>query len=236
MSKASTWLWGLVLVIIGVIWGINAAGFAEINIFFPGWWTLFIIIPCFIGLFNKNENKTADMIGLGVGVCLLLGCLGLLRLDIVWALIVPLILVVVGLSMMFQGMIKAKVAREVRKKSNGNDDGLKEHWATFSSLKLDFKGEEFYGAKLEAVFGHIKCNLAGAKISEDVIVSVGSVFGGVTLVVPEDVNVEVVSTNLFGGVQDKRKEIANSKLSKESEKRKTIYVEATCLFGGLEIR
>ena len=48
-------LWGICFIIIGIIIGTNSFGLTNINIFFDGWWTLFIIVPCFIGLFNKKE-------------------------------------------------------------------------------------------------------------------------------------------------------------------------------------
>ena len=56
MKKFGNVLWGVVLIVIGLIIGGNALGIININIFFDGWWTLFIIIPCFIGLFKDNEN------------------------------------------------------------------------------------------------------------------------------------------------------------------------------------
>ena len=48
MNKISSLLWGLVFIIVGVIFGLNALDITNINVFFDGWWTLFIIIPCFI--------------------------------------------------------------------------------------------------------------------------------------------------------------------------------------------
>lgn len=75
MKKASGWLWGGVLVILGVILGINALGIAKIDIFFPGWWTLFIIVPCLISLFT-SEHKGGALFGLLLGVALLLGSWG----------------------------------------------------------------------------------------------------------------------------------------------------------------
>ena len=54
MKKVGNILWGIVLIIIGLIIGGNALGIVNINIFFDGWWTLFIIIPCFIGLFKDD--------------------------------------------------------------------------------------------------------------------------------------------------------------------------------------
>ena len=74
MKKTANWLWGFVLIALGVILGINALGIAHINIFFPGWWTLFIIVPCAIGLFT-DEHKGGATFGLVLGICLLLSCL-----------------------------------------------------------------------------------------------------------------------------------------------------------------
>ncbi len=39
---------GLILIAIGVIIGLNTLNITDINIFFDGWWTLFIIIPSII--------------------------------------------------------------------------------------------------------------------------------------------------------------------------------------------
>ena len=61
MNNYSNVLWGFVLIIIGIVFGLNALDITDINIFFDGWWTLFIIIPCFIGLF-KNEDKSSNII------------------------------------------------------------------------------------------------------------------------------------------------------------------------------
>ena len=48
MRKIESILWGLVLIVVGVIIGLNTMGITNINIFFDGWWTLFIIVPSFI--------------------------------------------------------------------------------------------------------------------------------------------------------------------------------------------
>ena len=66
MNNMKSILWGVVLVLLGVLVGTNSLGITNIDIFFDGWWSLFIIIPCFIGLFS-NEDKTGNIIGLLVG-------------------------------------------------------------------------------------------------------------------------------------------------------------------------
>ena len=55
MRNIKNILWGIILIIIGTIIGTNALGITNINIFFKGWWTLIIIIPCFIDLFNLSN-------------------------------------------------------------------------------------------------------------------------------------------------------------------------------------
>ena len=102
--KISNLLWGIFFISIGIILGLNALEITNINIFFNGWWTLFIIIPCFIDLF-KDEDITGDIIGLVIGISLLLGCNDLINFELIWKLLVPTILVVTGLSFIFKDNI-----------------------------------------------------------------------------------------------------------------------------------
>ena len=71
MKKLSKILWGIALIVIGGIFALNAFGVTDIQLFFDGWWTLFIIVPCCIGIFSERE-KTGNIIGLLIGVFLLL--------------------------------------------------------------------------------------------------------------------------------------------------------------------
>ena len=38
MEKTKNILWGVILIIIGIVWGLNALEIASIDIFFEGWW------------------------------------------------------------------------------------------------------------------------------------------------------------------------------------------------------
>lgn len=230
MNKTSRWLWGIVLVALGVILGINALGFMQINIFFPGWWTLFIIVPCIISLFGNDSDKWADVVGIIVGVALLLGCQGLLSFKMIWSLIVPVILIVIGLSMLLKDVLKGKVTKEIKRLHKEGSGKGKEYWATFAGQNLNFANQVFEGCRLEAVFGGIKCDLREAEIKEDVLIRASAVFGGVTILVPKDVNVQVIASSMFGGTTNR---FAKKELD---EKKKTIFVESTALFGGVEIK
>ena len=110
MKKMSGILWGIAITAVGVILALNAIGLTDINIFFHGWWTLFIIVPSFIGLVT-DRNKTGSIIGLCIGVCLLLGCLGILSLSMVWKLLVPAVIVVIGVRLIIRAVMPDKGAR-----------------------------------------------------------------------------------------------------------------------------
>ena len=78
---------------------------ANINIFFNGFWTFFIIIPCIIDLFNKKRIKF-DIIGIIVGFFLLLICLNIINLSLIIKLLIPLTLILLGLFIIYREIIK----------------------------------------------------------------------------------------------------------------------------------
>jgi len=226
MNNFKNVLWGIVLVIVGVIIGTNSFGLTNINIFFDGWWTLFIIIPCFIGLFT-DKDKTGSIIGLLVGVILLLSFNGIIDFDTIWKLLLPCIIVIIGLSLIFKNVFNTKVNEEIRELNSSKKDS-KGYFAAFSGQNIDLSNEEFTGTDINAVFGGVKLDLRNAKIDKDALINASGIFGGVTILVPEDVNVKVKSTSLFGGV--------DNKIKNDNTNSKTIYINATCLFGGVDIK
>ncbi len=227
MKKFGNVLWGLVLIVVGGIFGLNALGITDINIFFDGWWTLFIIIPCFIGLITDNE-KTGSIIGLIIGIALLLACQDYINFELVWKLALPAILVIIGVSLIFKDTINSKVNSEI-KRINKESKDKGEYTATFSAQDVRFNNEEFSGAELTAVFGGVKCDLRGAIINKDVVINAEAVFGGVEIFVPNDVKIKVKSTPVFGGV-------SNKAIQSTNDDSKIIYVNATSVFGGVEIK
>ena len=182
MKKFGNILWGVVLIIVGLIFGGNALGITNINLFFDGWWTLFIIIPCFIGLFKENE-KTGNIIGLLIGIALLLACQDIIDFNLIGKLWFPAILVCIGVSIIFKDTIGGKVKEEI-KKLNENKTDVNEYCATFSGQDVKFDGEKFTGVDLTAVFGGIKCDLTNAIIESDTVINTSSIFGGIDIFVP----------------------------------------------------
>ena len=163
MKKFGNVLWGIVLIVIGLIIGGNALGITNINIFFDGWWTLFIIIPSFMGILSDHD-KTGGIIGLCIGVFLLLCCQDVLEFNMLWKLVFPAIIILIGVKMIFGGFFDRKSAEAMKKVQESNGQ-VRQGTAVFSGENLDFSGEEFHGAELNAVFGGVKCDLRNAVIN-----------------------------------------------------------------------
>lgn len=225
MKKASSVLWGIVLIAAGVVLALNVFNITDINMFFDGWWTLFIIVPCAIGLFTERE-KTGNIIGIVIGVLLLLCCQDVLSFSILWKLLVPVIIVIIGLKMVLTGLFGNK-ANEIMKKLRLEGKEPKVGCAVFSGCDMSCEGEVFEGAELTAVFGGVDCDLRNAIIEKDCAVQVSAIFGGIDIFVPDNINVKVSSNSIFGGVSNKTAVHQNAP---------TLYVRGTCMFGGVEIK
>lgn len=227
MKRISDIMWGLILIIIGVILGGNALDIFNINLFFDGWWTLFIIVPTFIGLVTERD-KTGNIIGLIIGLLLLLSCRGLFDFKLIWKLIFPLIFVIIGLSLIFKNNINKEVSEKI-KKLNENLSSNDGYTAIFSGQNLNFDGEEFKGSNLNAIFGGIKLDLRKAIINEDIVINASSIFGGIDIYIPDNCKVKIKSNSIFGGV-------SNNKKCNVDDNSYTIYINASCMFGGVEIK
>ena len=227
MKKVSKILWGVAFIIAGVIFALNAFGITDIEIFFDGWWTLFIIVPCLIGIFSEKD-KLGNIIGLAVGVFLLLCCQNVIDFDILWKLAVPAIIVVIGLKLIF-GAVFGDKATKILESSRQSGENIKTGCETFSGQNLNFDGERFSGAELTAVFGGVKCDLRNAIIERDCAINATSIFGGIDIFVPDYINVKVNSNSIFGGVSQKNRH-------PDIPGAVTVYVNATCMFGGVDIK
>ena len=225
MKKASNVLLGIVLIAAGVIWALNEFNIANINVFFDGWWTLFIIVPCGIGLFTERE-KLGNIIGIVIGVFLLLCCQDILSFSMLWKLLVPAVIVIVGLKMVLSGLFGNK-ANEIIKQLKQDGKQPQTGFAAFSGCDMNYDGQVFEGAELTAVFGGVKCDLRNAVIEKDCAIQVSAIFGGIDIFVPGNVNVKVSSNSIFGGVSNKTAVHQNAP---------TIYISGTCMFGGVDIK
>lgn len=216
MKQLNKILWGLVFVTVGVLLALNAFEIISFNLFFKGWWTLFMIVPGVIG-FVTEKQKRGWLFVLAVGVILLLCSREILQYSLLWKLVLPTFIVILGLEMLFGGL-RAKKER-----------GAATVTALFSGCDEKYNGQPFNGKTFNAIFGGAVCDLRGAIIGNDCTVFANALFGGISIVVPNGVRAVIQSTALFGGVEDKTKK-------DEITVGPTLYIKAKCLFGGVTVK
>ena len=101
MKKANGLVIGLLFIAVGFLYACSALGIFEFSVFFPGWWTLFIIVPCIFALTRKNEDKTGPVIGLIIGICFLINAQDFsFHIDF-WPMAVAVLCIVIGVKLLF---------------------------------------------------------------------------------------------------------------------------------------
>ncbi len=198
---------GSIIIALGIIIGGNYIGIWELNLFFDGWWSLFIIIPSIVGLCKKQW--ISGVFGLFVGFILLFSANGLLD----YALVAPLFLIVLGIVIILPKNHKSALG------SN------KEYNAMFSSNDGVYEGV-LENISTSAIFGGLNLNLKNATVKEDVVIECVCIFGGVEIIAPDNVYIEVKGYPIFGGIDNKT----------TSTRKTKIHLNCTCVFGGIDIK
>jgi len=222
-QKAKGILWGIAIIAVGILWGLNKSNIIDFTIFFPGWWTLFIIVPSAIGLF-KDRDKTASAIFLVIGIFLLINA----NVDLkpIKVLILPAIVVLIGIYIIVKNIKNNKEQPQFEQAIvNPN---YQEYSATFAEQKYVFD-QQFLGGKFSATFGSINIDLSRAYIQPGTLIDARANFGGVEITVPQNIRVVIKSHGFFGGTSDK----SNKNLPFDAP---TLYVDSSCLFGGVNIK
>lgn len=224
-SKLSNLLWGLFFVLIGIGFAGNALWGWGFTLFFDGWWTLFIIVPCTISLI-QNGFRAWPFGGLVIGIFLLLADRGIVDGDILAKLIVPFIFILIGLSIIFKNILLREYSHHKNVQYQG---GTSEYSAIFAGRRDRITGEKFMGTTINAIFGGIDLDLRNAIIDEDIIINASAIFGGINIFVPTNVKVKISNVPIFGGVDCKYNDSTDPNAP-------TILINSTCMFGGIDVK
>lgn len=220
-KRISNVLWGLIFIAAGVGIVGHMAGAWEINLLFAGWWTLFLIVPAVLSIV-EHGIRIGNSIGLVLGVALLACCQGWIPWEILSRMLVPTVMILIGGVMVFKNLFHLNLGRV----KVPNDQRMEE-LVVFSGKNLVIQ-DQFYGIDGEAVFGGLTIDLRGAKIDENISIDALAVFGGVDILLPANVSVKLSDLSLFGGCSNSRNYTPVSG--------PTVYVNATALFGGVEVK
>lgn len=214
MKKVSSYVWGLFIVVFGFLILFRALNIIDFNIFFKGWWTLFIIVPSIVDII-VNDHKITSFNFLLIGLLLLLDLNNIIENSIV--IFISIMIIELGLKIIF-----GKSSKDIIKQKNSDS-----YIGIFGESNSSNNSQDFQGCDVVAVFGTVRLDLSEIKLKNDVKIDAVNAFGIIYLTVPKNVDVKVSGASIFSAIYNK-KEKADSEYS--------IYIESIGVFGDIRIK
>jgi predicted membrane protein len=219
---------GVVLVLAGLFLVIRNTGF------FPDFidhvifsWPMLLVTIGFILTLGASE-KTAGIIVMAVGGFFMIPLLfreTFHMYNMFW----PSIFIIIGIIFI---VTKRKGWSSVTSKGMIGDNYI-DYVNVFSGGERQIVSESFRGGKVTAVFGGIELDLTKAKLSPGRNeLEIACVFGGATIIVPDNWFVTIEVTPVLGGFSDSRKLSPGRTIDPASQ----LVIKGAVVFGGGEVK
>ncbi|MGY6559458.1 MAG: LiaF transmembrane domain-containing protein [Nitritalea sp.] len=106
--------------------------------------------------------------------------------------------------------------------------------ALFTGIERRLPAGSFSGGKFSVYFAGVELDLTHAQLDREVSLHVDVAFGGIKLILPQDWQVDIISTHIFAGVEDKRMPRFPHQKARKSKGR--LLISGSVLFGGIELK
>jgi predicted membrane protein len=221
---------GVILVMVGLFLVLRNTGF------FPDFidhvifsWPMLLVAIGLVMTLGASE-KTSGVIVMAVGGFFLIPMIfreTFHAYNMFW----PSIFIIIGVIFIF-------TKRGSWNKANLNSKGIIgddfiDYVNVFSGGERQIVSENFRGGRISAVFGGMELDLTKAKLApgrNDL--EIACVFGGATLIVPDDWNISIEVTPVLGGFSDSRKLTPGRMV----DTTKQLVIKGAVVFGGGEIK
>ena len=204
---------GLSFIAVGILVFLKVTDVIKFNI----WDFVFPTILVIIGI-NALANSRKNVFGY---ILIVLGLVvfaqRIIGFEFDWIYIVPIILILVGVSFianMFIGDAGVRPSGNAFILFSGRED---------KSFEQDFKG-----SNITCLFGGYELDLREHEFNCDMSFNIITLFGGCDITLPQNVNVIVRPTAIFGGIDDATVNGSDNEF--------TIRINAVCAFGGIDIK
>jgi len=208
------WGIGLLLVTIGLLLLLSNQGVLVLGPFFSHWWPLVIIL---VGLWKLVVWGASS-----IGSVILLIVIGILCMLATWDVIEwsalfrlwPLVLIAAGAWLLLR---PSQHRAEKQGREAGEDIDFLDAWALFGGAERQPTSQQFKGGNATALFGGIDIDLREA---------------GIDIFVPQDWDVTVTGTPIFGALEDKRRKASPTKGPAKGR----LHISGFVMFGGIEVK
>lgn len=219
---------GVVLVLVGLFLVMRNTGF------FPGFidhiifsWPMLLITIGVVITLGSSGGKTSGIIVMAVGAFFLIPQIfkETFDVDTFW----PAIFILIGVIFIFS---KRKGWNSVSTTPLAGDDYI-DYVHIFSGGERKIVSDNFRGGRVTAIFGGSEIDLTKAILAPGVSeLELACVFGGTTIIVPDDWNVKIEVVPVLGGFGDSRK----LNPGRTIDMSKQLIIKGAVVFGGGEVK
>lgn len=214
---------GLLFLAVGIGYLGGAMDWWDFSIFFPGWWTLFLIIPAVFSFFEDGFHFGNGCVFI-LGVYLLCSANDWISIRLTWGMLVAIGSILLGCRMIIgDSFLRFKHSDSVLQEEDGRRDLRSATY--FGNKRLNAHGI-VYSLKAESVFGTQMIDLVDADLTECGYVKLEAVFGSIDLLVSDRIHYRVKSENVFG----------NTRVEHHPEGSQDLAVDVSCVFGTINLR
>jgi predicted membrane protein len=141
----------------------------------------------------------------------------------------PSIFIIVGVIF----IVSRRTGWNAIKSKGAVGDDYVDYVNVFSGGERQIVSQNFRGGKISAVFGGIELDLTKANLAAGVSeLEIACVFGGATIIVPDDWWVTIEVTPILGGFSDSRK----LSPGRAVDSSKHLLIKGAVIFGGGEVK
>ena len=219
---------GVILVLVGIFLVLRNTGF------FPGFidniifsWPMLLVTIGLVITISSSGGKTSGIILMAVGAFFLIPHVFRETFDV--NLFWPSVFIIIGAVFIFskkRGLNSNSTAPQV------GDDYI-DYVHVFSGGERQIISDNFRGGKITAVFGGSEIDMTKAKLAPGVSeLEIACVFGGTTIIVPDNWNVKIEVVPVLGGFGDSRK----LNPGRTIDPTRQLVIKGAVVFGGGEIK
>lgn len=213
----------LFIIIIGALFLIDNLGLVYLRIpyYFTQWYTFLLILGLFLLFVRDKAGPGITLVVIG----------GLFMIDDIFYVSIwnlwPLLLIGAGVAI----LIRRNTDQHVPDIKNESPNDVIDEVTIFSGSERVITSTNFRGGKLSTVFGGAEIDLSHARLAPGTnVIDIFTMFGGSTIYVPSDMNVQVKVTSIFGGYSDERN------FTNPGNEEEILVITGTVLFGGGEVK
>ena len=202
-------------------------------------WQSLLIALGLINVFNR-EGRVFGLILMAVGTFFMIPLIHGFSFSFV-SVFWPVLLIFMGFVIIIKRGVSHRCHDKIHERvhmHHGNahgfslENGFIEESNIFSGNKRIIDPVEFKGGKISNIFGGTELDLTRTSLAEGRnVLEISCIFGGVSLIIPADWNVQISVETILGGFADKRRAV-----NPAPDPNRVLVIKGSAIFGGGDIK